>query len=196
MAGRTSRVERKTRETDIELILNLDGKGEAEINTGLPFFDHMLLLFAQHGLFDLKVKAKGDLDVDGHHTVEDIGICLGQAAKEALGDKQGINRYGFSILPMDEALICVSLDISGRPYLVYDVNVPPEMIGSFDTNLAVEFLQALVNHSGATLHIRLMSGRNAHHIIEALFKGLAKAFDMATQIDERVKGVPSSKGKL
>lgn len=196
MAERSSKVERKTSETKIELTLNLDGKGKAEIDTGMPFFDHMLLLFAQHGLFDLEIRAKGDLDVDGHHTVEDVGICLGQAIKKGLGDKQGIRRYGFSILPMDEALVCVSLDISGRPYLVYDVDVPAEMIGSFDTNLTVEFLQALVNQSGITLHIRLMSGKNAHHIVEALFKGMARALDMAIQIDERVEGVPSSKGEL
>jgi len=196
MAGRRSTVKRKTGETDIELVLNLDGRGNSQIDTAVPFFDHMLVLLAQHALFDLEIRAKGDLNVDSHHTVEDVGICLGQAIKESLGDKRGIKRYGFSILPMDEALACVSLDISGRPYLVYDVDVPAETIGNFDTGLVVEFLRALVNQSGITLHVRLLSGRNAHHVLEAIFKGLAKALDVATTIDPRVEGVPSSKGEL
>lgn len=196
MAGRRSTVKRKTGETDIELVLNLDGRGNSQIDTAVPFFDHMLVLLAQHALFDLEIRAKGDLNVDSHHTVEDVGICLGQAIKESLGDKQGIKRYGFSILPMDEALACISLDISGRPYLVYDVDVPAETIGNFDTGLVVEFLRALLNQSGITLHVRLLSGRNAHHVLEAIFKGLAKALDMATTIDPRVEGVPSSKGEL
>lgn len=196
MADRASTVKRKTEETNIELTLNLDGSGRSEIETTVPFLDHMMVLLAQHGLFDLKIKATGDLKVDSHHTVEDVGICLGQAIKESLGEKLGIRRYGFSILPMDEALACVSLDISGRPYLVYDVDVPAETIGNFDTSLVIEFLRALVNNSGITLHVRMLSGRNAHHVLEVVFKGLAKALDMATSIDPRVEGVPSSKGEL
>jgi imidazoleglycerol-phosphate dehydratase len=196
MADRASTVKRKTEETDIELTLNLDGSGRSEIETAVPFLDHMMVLLAQHGLFDLKIMATGDLKVDSHHTVEDVGICLGQAIKESLGEKLGIRRYGFSILPMDEALACVSLDISGRPYLVYDVDVPAETIGNFDTSLVIEFLRALVNNGGITLHVRMLSGRNAHHVLEVVFKGLAKALDMATSIDPRVEGVPSSKGEL
>jgi imidazoleglycerol-phosphate dehydratase len=197
MSNRISVINRKTTETSIKLSLDLDGKGTSEINTGIPFFDHMLILFAKHGLFDLKVEAAGDLEVDGHHTVEDIGICLGQAIKESLGDKRGIKRYGLAFVPMDEALAMVSLDISGRAYLVYDVDLEGETIGGFDTDLMVELLQAVVNNAGLTLHVKLMAGRNAHHIVEAIFKALAKALDMGTSIDSRIgEDIPSTKGQL
>ncbi|HAW60613.1 MAG TPA: imidazoleglycerol-phosphate dehydratase HisB [Actinobacteria bacterium] len=197
MTKRESAIKRKTEETEIEVYLNLDGRGETKIDTGVPFFDHMLDLLSKHGLFDLTVKAKGDLEVDAHHTVEDVGICLGQAFRQSLGDKKGIARFGFSIVPMDEALALVSLDISGRPHLIYDVELPIELIGSFDTSLAHEFLHALVNHSAVTLHIKLLSGRNAHHIIEAIFKALAKAMSMAVSLEPRRAGeVPSTKGKI
>ncbi|MBI4743720.1 MAG: imidazoleglycerol-phosphate dehydratase HisB [Actinobacteria bacterium] len=193
---RTGSVKRKTTETSIEFFLNLDGKGDSEVETGIPFLNHMLILFAKHGLFDMRIEAKGDLDIDGHHTVEDLGICLGQAIKECLGDKSGIERYGFSILPMDETLVLVSLDISGRPYLVYEVDLPVEIIGSYDTSLTVEFLQAVVNTLGLTLHVRLLSGKNTHHIIEAVFKALAKALSQAVGINPRISGIPSTKGML
>jgi imidazoleglycerol-phosphate dehydratase len=196
MANRTGLIKRKTTETSIELFLDLDGKGDSEVETGIPFLNHMLTLFAKHGLFDMRIEAKGDLDIDGHHTVEDLGICLGQAIKECLGDKSGIERYGFSILPMDETLILVSLDISGRPYLVYEVDLPVEIIGSYDTGLTVEFLHAMVNGLGLTLHVNLLTGKNAHHIIEAIFKALSKALSQATRVDSRIKGIPSTKGAL
>lgn len=193
---RTAEVHRKTAETSIEISLNLDGKGEVEVETGIPFLNHMVALLGKHALVDIVVRAKGDLDVDPHHTVEDVGICLGQAFRQALGSKEAIRRYGFSIMPMDEALVIASLDISGRPHLVYDVQVPAELIGSYDTGLTVEFLHAFVNHAAITLHFKMLSGRNAHHVIEAIFKGLAKALDMAIRTDERVLGVPSTKGEL
>lgn len=194
--NRTGTVKRDTTETKIDLTLVIDGSGESDVSTGIPFFDHMLTLFARHGLFDLIVKARGDIGVDAHHTVEDVGICLGQAFREALGEKKGIVRYGSSLLPMDESLVAVALDISGRPYLVYNVDVPAEVIGTFDTTLVEEFLQALCNNIGLTLHVRKFDGRNAHHIVEAVFKGLGRALDMATAIDARVKDVPSTKGSL
>lgn len=196
MSKRLSTVSRKTKETKIELQLNLDGEGKDQVETGIPFFDHMLSLFARHGLFDLFLKAEGDLAVDQHHTVEDAGICLGQAIKEGLGDKKGISRYGLSLLPMDEALVAVAVDISGRPHLSYDAELLGQPIGDFDTRLVPEFLQALVNNAGLTVHIKLLAGQNSHHMIEAVFKGLGKALDMATTIDARIKDIPSTKGQL
>lgn len=193
---RQASIDRQTKETQIELTFNLDGTGKAEVATGIPFLDHMLELFTKHGLFDLKLRAKGDLEVDGHHTVEDIGICLGQAVNQALGDKTGIRRYGDAILPMDEVLMLVALDISGRAHLVYEVDLPLEVIGSYDTSLTVEFLQALTNNAALTLHVKMMRGGNAHHVIEAVFKGLGRALDEATLADPRVAGVPSTKGEL
>lgn len=195
--NRVSKVERKTKETDIQVELNLDGQGNIEIGTGIPFFDHMLSALGKHGIFDLKVIAKGDLEVDGHHTVEDVGICLGQALKEALGNKKGIRRYGSALVPMDESLALVAMDISGRPYLVYDVNLPVETIGTYDTNLTVEFLQAFVASAGVTLHVKILSGRNAHHMVEAIFKGLAIALQAAVEVNPRiVEVIPSTKGVI
>lgn len=193
---RRATVKRDTKETNIELKLDLDGAGVSDVSTGIPFFDHMLTLFARHGLFDLTVKASGDIGVDAHHTVEDVGICLGQVFSEALVDKTGIVRYGHALLPMDESLALVALDISGRSYLTYDVDVPMEVVGTFDTPLVKEFLQAFANNLGLTLHVRLFTGKNTHHIIEAVFKGLGQALDAATTLDPRVKDIPSSKGQL
>jgi len=193
---RKSSVQRKTSETDIQLTFAVDGKGQAEIETGIGFFDHMLSLFAKHGLFDLSIKAIGDIQVDGHHTVEDTGIVLGQALAEALGDKRGIRRYGQVFVPMDEALALVVLDISGRPYLAFEADIPRVRIGNFDSELAEEFLRALCMHAGLTLHVRLLSGRNSHHIVEAIFKGLGRALSQAVSIDERIEGVMSTKGTL
>jgi len=190
-------VSRQTAETQIQLEINLDGQGAVEIDTGIPFFDHMLSMVGKHGLIDLKIRAKGDLEVDGHHTVEDVGISLGQAFKEALGDKKGIKRYGYSIMPMDEALALVALDISGRPYLVYDIDLPVEMIGTYDSALTVEFLQAFITNAGITMHVKMLAGKNAHHMVEAIFKGLAKALLEAVEINPRAAGViPSTKGML
>jgi imidazoleglycerol-phosphate dehydratase len=194
--ARTAVIERITRETQIKLSLNLDGKGEGRICTSVPFLDHMLDLFARHGLFDLNVEAKGDIDIDFHHTVEDIGIVLGSAFKEALGDKCGIRRYGHAVVPMDETLAHVTTDLSGRPYLVYNVALPKVKIGDFDVELVHEFFQGFVNHCGANLHVNLMYGNNVHHILEACFKAAARALDQATQLDPRIEGVMSTKGKL
>jgi imidazoleglycerol-phosphate dehydratase len=194
--ARTSVIERKTGETQIAIELNLDGQGQSEIATGIGFFDHMLILWAKHGLFDLKVKANGDLEVDGHHTVEDAGIVLGTAIKEALGDKKGIKRYGTAFVPMDEALAFVSLDISGRPYLVFDAELPGGSVGGFDTELVEEFLRALAVHAGLTLHVRLLYGKNAHHMVEGIFKALGRALSEACLKDERIVGVMSTKGVL
>lgn len=194
--SRSASLERVTRETKIQLALNIDGSGQTAICTSVPFLDHMLNLFARHGLFDLQVEACGDIDIDFHHTVEDIGIVLGEAFKQALGDKQGIRRYGQATVPMDETLASVAVDISGRPYLVYHVALPKVKIGEFDVELAREFFQAFVNHCGLNLHINLMYGDNVHHIIEACFKALARAMDAATQLDPRVVGVMSTKGVL
>lgn len=194
---RESVINRKTKETNIEVELNLDGTGKTEIETGIPFLNHMLDLFGKHGLFDLKVTAQGDLDVDSHHTVEDVGICLGQTLRQALGDKKGINRYGFAIVPMDEALALASIDISGRASLVYEVDAPIELIGTFDTSLVHEFMHAFVNHAAITLHLKSLAGKNSHHILEAIFKALARALDMATAIDaRRADEVPSTKGEI
>lgn len=194
--SRTASIERVTNETRIRMELNVDGAGKARICTSVPFLDHMLNLFARHGLFDLDVEASGDIDIDFHHTVEDIGIVLGEAFKKALGDKKGIRRYGQASVPMDETLAAVSIDISGRPYLVYNVRLPKVKIGEFDVELAREFFQAFVNHGGLNLHINVMYGENVHHIIEACFKAVARAMDVATQLDTRVEGVMSTKGVL
>jgi len=194
--SRNAQIERVTNETRIRLELNVDGCGKGAICTSVPFLDHMLNLFARHGLFDLMVEASGDIDIDFHHTVEDIGIVLGEAFKQALGDKKGIRRYGQATVPMDETLASVAIDISGRPYLVYHVALPKVKIGDFDVELAREFFQAFVNHCGLNLHINVMYGENVHHIIEACFKAVARAMDVATQLDPRVDGVMSTKGVL
>ena len=194
---RTSEISRKTAETDVYIKLNLDGKGECEISTGIGFLDHMLTLFAKHGRFDLVAKCNGDIEVDGHHTTEDIGITLGQAFKEALGDKRGIKRYGSTILPMDEALILTAVDISGRPYLRYRMKIPTPMVGDFDTELLREFVIAFAFNAGITLHIRRLDGVNSHHIIEGTFKSLARTLKKAVEIDEKAKDeIPSTKGVL
>jgi len=194
--ARAASVKRVTKETSIKLSIDLDGSGVGKICTSVPFLDHMLDLFARHGLFDLEIEAKGDIDIDFHHTVEDIGIVLGQAMKEALGEKKGIRRYGQATVPMDETLASVATDLSGRPFLVYNVALPKVKIGEFDVELAREFFQALVNNLGANLHINVMYGDNVHHILEACFKATARAMDMATQLDPRIEGVMSTKGKL
>lgn len=194
---RTARVERKTKETDIKLAINLDGKGEYSIDTSIPFLDHMLSLMCKHGLFDIRLKARGDIDVDYHHTVEDIGIVFGKAVKQALGNLEGVSRYGQASVPMDEALASVSLDISGRPYLVYKVEFPKKSkIKNFEPDLIEDFLQAFASNSGITLHVESLYGRNTHHIIEAIFKALGRALRKAVLIDPRVKGVPSTKGGI
>lgn len=197
MAKRMAEVKRKTEETDVRLKLNLDGTGKYKVKTGIGFLDHMLELFAQHGLFDLEIRAKGDLKVDQHHLIEDIGISLGKAIKKALGNKKGIRRYGSITLPMDETLVSLSLDISGRPYLVFNVVFYKKRIErEFDYSLLEEFFRAVVVSSGVTLHINLTYGKNNHHIAEAIFKGFGRTLDQATKIDERLKKVPSTKGKL
>ena len=193
---RKGEITRKTKETRIILRLDLDGFGEHSISTGIPFFDHMLSLFAMHGFFDLHIEAEGDIAVDFHHTVEDIGICLGDGFKEAIGDGRGLRRYGMAIIPMDETLVSVALDLSMRPYLVYHPGLKKRKIGLFDLDLIEEFYRAFVNHSGITLHINTLYGRNTHHIIEAIFKGVGRALDMASSIDQRVRGVMSTKGRL
>ncbi|GAB7025901.1 imidazoleglycerol-phosphate dehydratase HisB [Geotalea toluenoxydans] len=194
--SRKAVVERITKETQIKLSLDIDGAGEAKVCTSVPFLDHMLNLFARHGLFNLEVEAKGDIDIDFHHTVEDIGIVLGDALKKALGDKSGIRRYGQASVPMDETLASVAIDLSGRPYLVYNVRLPKVKIGEFDVELAREFFQALTNNLAANIHINVMYGDNVHHILEACFKALARALDQATRHDPRISGVMSTKGKL
>ena len=193
---RRAEVSRETRETSITIRLNLDGSGQHKISTGVPFLDHMLAQVAVHGLFDLSILAQGDTHVDDHHTVEDVGIVLGQALRKALGDGKGLARYGAITLPMDDALVMVALDLSGRPYLGYDCRLPQPMIGGFDVQLLEEFLRALSNHALMTLHVRLVAGRNAHHIAEAIFKALGRALYEAVGLDLRRIGVPSSKGAL
>lgn len=193
---RQARIERTTRETSILLEINLDGSGKAAIETGIGFFDHMLELWAHHSLCDLTIKAKGDLQVDFHHTVEDTGICLGQALREAMGDKAGIRRYGFFLLPMDEALVRVVVDCSGRPFLRYEVSGDWPPMGQFPFQLVEEFLRAVSSQAGLTLHVDLLAGRDSHHIAEAIFKGLARALEMALQTHPRVTGIPSTKGSL
>ena len=190
-----SRINRKTKETEVELELELDGQGKAEIDTGIPFLDHMLHLFAAHGYFDLKVKAKGDLHVDQHHTVEDIGICLGHAIREALQRRPVVRRYGLAFVPMDEALAQVTMDLSNRPFLHFQVNFPPGG-AALEPQLVKEFWRAVSVHGGITLHIAVPYGENIHHIIEAIFKAASRALDQATQPEPRAKGVPSTKGVL
>jgi imidazoleglycerol-phosphate dehydratase len=194
---RVSTVVRRTAETDISLTLAVDGRGKSTIETGVPFFDHMLTLFAKHGLFDLTVKAKGDVAVDYHHTVEDVGLVLGQAFREALGDKLGIRRYGFFLLPMDESLARVVVDVGGRPHLVYEANPPTMFVRDFNIVLVKEFCRAFSNALGANLHVQLVYGEEPHHVAEAIFKGLARALDVATQIEPRAADLlPSTKGKI
>ncbi len=193
---RNATVTRKTGETDIEITLDIDGTGEACVDTGIGFFDHMLMSFARHGLFDLTVTVKGDLLVDCHHTIEDTGIVLGEAIKKALGDKKSIKRYGSFLLPMDETLVMCAIDLSGRPYLVYDATFNVERVGYMDTEMVKEFFYAISYSAGMNLHIKEMYGDNAHHIIEAMFKAFARALDDATQIDPRVGGLPTTKGAL
>lgn len=194
---RTGEIKRTTVETDIELKINLDGKGISDIDTGVGFFDHMLTLFAKHGGFDLSVKCKGDTGVDDHHSIEDIGICLGKAFCEAIGDKKGIYRYGNITLPMDEALVLAAVDISGRAYMSYRLEIPSEKVGDFDTELVEEFLQAFAFNAGLTLHAVQLAGTNSHHIIEAAFKGLARALRQAVKVDADFKDqIPTTKGLL
>ena len=194
--ARCTVIERKTAETRVTVKLNLDGEGKSDIDTGIGFLDHMLTLLAKHGFMDLTVKAKGDLEVDCHHTVEDIGIVLGEALKEALGDKTGIRRYGNCFIPMDETLAQVCLDFSGRPFLVFGAEIPKIKLGNFDAEMTEEFFRALAMHCGLTLHIRVLYGSNVHHIIEGIFKAFARAVAEAVSYDARVKGVMSSKGVL
>ncbi|MBQ6743187.1 MAG: imidazoleglycerol-phosphate dehydratase HisB [Acidaminococcaceae bacterium] len=194
--ARRAEIERKTAETQISIKLNLDGEGTCDIATGIGFLDHMLTLLAKHSFMDLTVKAKGDLEVDSHHTVEDIGIVLGEALREALGDKAGIHRYGNCFIPMDETLAQVCLDFSGRPFLVFGAEIPKIQLGNYDTEMTEEFFRAAAMHCGLTLHIRVLYGSNVHHIIEAIFKAFARAVAEAAAVDPRVKGVMSSKGVL
>ncbi len=194
--GRTATLTRTTRETDITIGLDLDGTGTTTVATGVPFFDHMLEAFGRHALLDLNVRATGDLAVDAHHTVEDVGIVLGSAVAQALGDRAGIRRFGSAVVPMDEALVLAAIDISGRGQLHYAVETPIEVIGTFDTTLAKEFLIAFASNAGITLHVMAFAGENAHHIIEAAFKAVARALAEAVSLDPRVTGVPSTKGSL
>ena len=193
---RISVIQRKTKETDISITINLDGTGKSNINTGIGFFDHMLEGFAKHGFFDLDCKVTGDLHVDGHHTVEDTGIVLGQAIKEAIGDKKGIRRYGYFILPMDETLALSAVDLCGRPYLQFDCNFTSEKVGDLETELIREFFYAISYSAGMNLHIKMLTEGNNHHMMEAMFKAFAKALDAATSYDERVTDVLSTKGSL
>ena len=197
MSERTARIARTTKETDIELSIDLDGTGATDIETGIGFFDHMLTAFGRHGLFDLSVRAEGDLEVDGHHTVEDIGIVAGQAFTRALGDKRGIRRFGSIALPMDEALILAAVDISGRGQLFWEADVPAVMVGSFDATLAKEFFIAFAANAGVTLHIRELAGENTHHVIEGMFKAVARAMRQAVEPDPRMgDALPTTKGAL
>ena len=193
---RVGKILRETNETKINLQINLDGSGKNSIDTGIGFFNHMLNLFAAHGRFDLEIDCKGDLEVDGHHSVEDIGIALGAAIKNALGDKRGINRYGTFFLPMDESLALVSLDISGRPFLIFDAGELAPQIGNFDTELVEEFLRAFAFNAGITLHVKILHGKNSHHKVEAIFKALGHALRIATEYDPKNTGIPSTKGTL
>lgn len=194
--SRKARIERRTAETEIQLEIELDGTGRSQVRTGVGFLDHMLDLFARHGAMDLTVEARGDLHVDQHHTVEDVGICLGQALREALGDKAGIRRYGHVALPMEETLVTVALDLSGRYFLVFQADFPAPKIGGFDSELVEDFWQATASNALCNLHILLHHGRNSHHISEAIFKGAARALRMAVEYDPRATGVPSTKGTL
>ena len=195
--SRTAAIARATKETTIRLRLDLDGSGRATVATGIGFFDHMLEAFARHGLFDLDVECTGDLHVDGHHTVEDVGIALGQAIAQALGDRAGIRRYADATVPLDDALVRAVVDVSGRPYLAYHVEIPKwQMLGDFDVFLTPEFVRGLVLNAGLTVHVDLLRGENPHHIVEALFKALARALEGAVRVDPRVTGIPSTKGVL
>lgn len=197
VTARCATVTRTTKETDIKLTINLDGSGKTDVSTGVPFFDHMLDAFGRHGLFDLELQAKGDIEIDAHHTVEDVGIVLGTAVREAMGEKRGITRFGSQFVPMDEALILAAVDISGRGQLHYDVDVPLGMVGTFDTTLAKEFFIAFATNAGVTLHIKSFAGENSHHIIEACAKAVARAMCTALTVDPRVAGqLPSTKGSL
>lgn len=196
MENRIASVNRKTKETDIRMELSLDGTGKYDVSTGIGFFDHMLEGFAKHGFFDMTVKVTGDLQVDGHHTVEDTGIVLGQAIARAIGDKKGIKRYGYFILPMDDALALCAVDLCGRPYLNFECEFTTERIGNLDTELIREFFYAIAYNAGMNLHIKLLSGTNNHHIAEAVFKAFAKALDMAVSMDSRIEDVLSTKGSL
>jgi imidazoleglycerol-phosphate dehydratase len=193
---RTARVTRTTKETDISVELSVDGRGRAAVDTGIPFLNHMLDIFARHGFFDVSVRARGDLDVDQHHTVEDVGLTLGQALREALGDKAGIRRFGDAACPLDEALVTAVVDLSGRPFLAYNLKIKQARVGDFDTELVHDFFLAFTNQVGMNLHLNQVQGRNPHHIIEAGFKAFARALDAAKQVDPRVEGVPSTKGSL
>ena len=194
--ARSASMDRKTSETEITLSISLDGEGKSSVRTGIPFFDHMLTLFSRHGLIDLDVEAKGDIEVDYHHTVEDVGLALGAAFTKALGDKSGIRRYGSAYVPMDEALARVVVDCSGRPYLAYEVPSGVEAIGLFPFQLVEEFLRAFSVQAGLTIHVSILAGRDAHHMAEAIFKALGRALDVAVSHDDRVKGIPSTKGVL
>ena len=195
--ARVGEITRKTNETDLRIRVNLDGTGQAQVKTGIGFFDHMLEALARHGLLDLTIEARGDLHVDGHHTVEDTGIVLGQALAKALGDRSGIRRYADCIVPLDEALVRCVLDVSGRPYLAYHIDIPKwQMLGEYDVFLTPEFFRALVLNAGLTVHLDLIRGDNPHHIVEATFKAFARSLDAATTVDPRVTGVPSTKGAL
>ena len=196
MPGRTAEVERKTKETKIKISIDLDGTGESQISTGIGFLDHMLDAVARHGLFDLNIEARGDLEVDPHHTVEDIGILLGKAIDKALGDKAGLVRYGWAAVPMDEALVLTAIDLSGRGIIAYDVAIEQERVGAMETVLFSEFFESLARNGKMTLHIRKLAGGDPHHTAEAVFKSFARALEMATRISDRVKGVPSTKGVL
>jgi imidazoleglycerol-phosphate dehydratase len=196
VSNRAAEIVRKTRETEVRLRIDLDGSGRAEIQTGVGFLDHMLELFARHGLFDLSVSCQGDLHVDAHHTTEDTGICLGQAIDRALGDKAGIRRYGHVILPMDEALVTCAVDLGGRPYWVWNAPMPSPKVGEFDSELVADFWQAVAVQGRMNLHVLLHYGRNTHHICEAIFKGLARSLRMAVERDPRDQGVPSTKGSI
>jgi len=193
---REATLRRVTKETEIEISVNLDGSGNYEVKTDIPFLTHMLELFSKHGLFDLKVKATGDVEVDHHHLIEDVGIVLGEAFKQALGDKVGIRRFGRATMPMHEALAAVIIDFSGRPFLVFNADIPKTKVGEFDTELVEEFFTAFCNHSGANIHVNLAYGDNIHHIIEGIFKAFGRALDEATSIDPRIQGVLSTKGRL
>ncbi|HOZ48274.1 MAG TPA: imidazoleglycerol-phosphate dehydratase HisB [Candidatus Hydrogenedentes bacterium] len=193
---RHAEVKRKTKETEVRLSLDLNGSGEAQVDTGVGFLDHMLVLFARHGLLGLTVKAKGDLEVDAHHTVEDVGICLGKALSDTIKDPSGLTRFGFAVVPMDESLAEVAVDCSGRPFLVYDVRLPHSRVGTFDVELVEEFFRAVAVNARLTLHINLRYGSNVHHGIEAMFKAFGRAVAQAVALDPRVKGVPSTKGML
>ncbi len=196
MAARKADVQRKTNETDIHLSIQLEGEGQYEVSTGVPFLDHMLELFARHGFFDLSVQASGDIAVDDHHTVEDVGLALGQALREALDDKHGIRRFGEASVPLDEALVSCVVDLSGRPFLAYNLEIQQERVGNFSTELIHDFFLALTNQVGMNLHLNMTQGRNPHHIIEAGFKAFARALSSAVEHDPRVQGVLSTKGSL